>query len=173
MKREFLWTVLVNGVSHQVGCRFAGDRYELYADGVFAGEILRKSLSTMWDGMEEPIRLFGVDCLFVVLDETPDLVVDGRMIGRNRIYEAVLRRKDNRVYLGYGILLGACLLLLITGLWLVFSGRIKQVGVYNAFIVLGAALTMGLWSAKHLWQLTRSQNSSIIGQDKLEGANSK
>lgn len=169
MKREYVWNVTVSGVAHQVGCRFAGDRYELYADGVYTVEVLRDRISTMWDGMQEPVFLFGKECLFVVMDEVPDLVVDGHMVGRKRDYDKVLRQRACRPYAGYGILLGACVLLLVAVIWLLGSGRGAQTGWYSIFIALGAAVTMGAWSIKHLWRLTQAHNSPIIKQTNKEG----
>lgn len=156
MQREYVWNVTISGVAHQIGCRFAGDRYELYADGVYAVEVLRDRISTMWDGMHEPVSLFGKECIFVVLDEVPDLVIDGIMVGRKRDYEKVLRQRDRRPYVGYGVLLGSCVLLLVAVVWLLASGRGPQTGWYNVFIALGAAVTMGAWSIKHLWRLTQA-----------------
>ena len=169
MKREYVWNITIDGIAHQVGCRFAGDRYELYADGVYAVEVLRHSISTMWDGIHEPVSLFGQKCLFVVMDEVPDLVIDGVMVGRKRDYEKVLRHRACRPYVGYGSLLGACVLLLVATVWHLASGRGSQTGWYDIFIALGAAVTMGSWSVKNLWRLTRAHNSPIIKQTRKEG----
>lgn len=157
MQREYVWNVAIGGVEHQIGCRFAGDRYELYADGVYAVEVLRDRISTMWDGMQKPVSLFGKECLFVVLDEVPDLVIDGIMVGRKREYEKVLRQRARRPYVGYGVLLGSCVLLLVAVVWLLASGRGQQTGWYNIFIALGAAFTMGAWSIKNMWRLTQAR----------------
>ena len=162
MKRLYQWKVLIDGVPHRVDCKFAGDRYELYADGTYKTEVLRKCVSTMWEGMEEPVVLFGKECLFVVMDEIPDLVVDGRMLGKRCDYQKMLQRKGNRVYIGYGILLGTCILLLAAVAWIFCMDMVHQVGLYSIFIALGAAITMGLWSGKHLWRLTQEKNGSII-----------
>lgn len=160
MEREYVWNITIRGIAHQIGCRFAGDRYELYADGVYAVEVLRDRISTMWDGMQKPVSLFGKECLFVVMDEVPDLVIDGIMVRRKRSYEKVLCQRARRPYVGYGVLLGSCVLLLVAVVWLLVSGRGQQTGWYNIFIALGAAVTMGAWSVKNMWKLTQAHSSS-------------
>ena len=154
MKREFQWKVTLDGVPHRVYCRFAGDRYVLYADGVYETEILRKSAHTMWDGMEQPVTLFGKECIFVVWDEKPDVVIDGRLIGRKRNYVKAQKRRGNRIFVGYGILFGACALVFVLVMCLLFMGLGAQMGWVNVAITLAAVLTIGAWSGKQLWRLT-------------------
>ena len=156
MKREFIWKVTLHGEAHEVYCRFAGDRYILYTDGVYTAEIMRKSTSTMWNGMEEPVTVLGQDCLFVVWDEKPDLVVDGRLIGRNRSYEKSKKRKGNRIFIGYGILLGVCASGFVLVICLLCLGMGAQMGWIDVLITLAVVTTIGAWSAKQLWRLTHS-----------------
>lgn len=162
MKREYLWKVTLDGTAHEVYCRFAGDRYLLYADGVYVTEILRKSVTTMWYGMKKSITVFGKPCLFIVWDERPDLVMDGRLIGRGMDYEKALKRWSSRIYLGYGIVLAACVLLLIAVVVVLCLGMALRIGLGSILISLAASLTIGLWSGKHLWQLTHGENRPII-----------
>jgi hypothetical protein len=156
MKREFIWKVTLHGVPHEVYCRFAGDRYILYADGVYTAEIMRQSTSTMWYGMEEPVTLFGEQCLFVVWDEKPDLVIDGRLIGRKHNYEKSKKRMGNRILVGYGILLGVCVSVFVLVICLLCLGMGAQMGWIDVLITLAAVTTIGAWSAKQLWRLTHS-----------------
>lgn len=170
IKREYSWCISIDGENHKIFCRFAGDRYLIYADGVFVTKILLKNALSMCEWIQIPITLFGKECLFVMMDEmSVEFVIDGVMISTGRDYEKALRARARRSYVGYGILLGACMLLLVAVIWVIASGKGAQTGWYSIFIALGTAITMGAWSVKNLWRLTQTDNRTIIKQTPKEG----
>ena len=171
-QREHTWNVTIDGVQHEVYCRFEGNRYVLYADDDHVANVYRKSAHTMWYGMEEPVTMFGKPCIFIVWDEKPDIVVDGRIIGRGVDYEKALAKKNNRPSLGYWIIFWAGVFLLLVVAALVLT-KWRNITSWRDYIIGGtAAIWMIFWSVKNLVQLTHGENRSIIAEDKSKGANS-
>ena len=171
-KREHTWDVTVDGVEHQVYCRFEGNRYVLYADDDHVANVYRKSVHTMWQGMEEPVTMFGKPCSFIVWDEKPDIVVDGRIIGRGISYEKALKRKDSRLKIAYGAVFYSGILLLIV-LFLRLCLGLHPEDWFDAVISAVAGLWMTIWGGKNMFQLTGRKNEPIISEDKSKGASSK
>ena len=88
MGKETVWSFALDGRSITVSCEQKGNRYVLYLDDDHLTNVYRLRGKQMRYGLEEEITIGTECCLFVVLDEVPDLVVRGRMIGRNVDYAA-------------------------------------------------------------------------------------
>ncbi len=172
-KREHTWNVTIDGVQHEVYCRFEGNRYVLYADDDHVANVYRKSVHTMWQGMEEPVVMFGKPCIFIVWDEKPDIVVDGRIIGRKISYEKALKRKNNQNVIAYGVVFfSGILLLLVLTILLIFRGfNINE--WFDALISWSTGIWMTIWGGKNMFRLTGRPKMPIISEDNNKGANSK
>ncbi len=76
------WHVRIHGHKHRVTCKIEMNKYVIFVDDHHLTNIYRDSMKKMRMGFEQTLRICGQDCLFVVWDERPDLVVDGFIQGR-------------------------------------------------------------------------------------------
>lgn len=86
MGRATEWEIVLEGRTHKVSCELKGNKYILYLGDDHLTNVYRLSAKKMRYGMEEDILIGSERCKFVVWDEVPDLVVRGRMLGRNVDY---------------------------------------------------------------------------------------
>lgn len=171
MQREYTWEVTIDGAMRRIYCRFEGNRYVLYADEDHVANIYRKSVHTMWQGMEESVNICGKECLFVVWDERPDIVVDGRLVGRGIDYQKALKKKNAGFLTGYRIVFWAGVGLLAVMAVLICAGWGSAADWDDVIISIIAGVWMVIWGARNMRRLTPAKNGSIIGEDKSKGAN--
>ena len=146
MGRQYRWNLELDGIPVIVTCEQMGNKYVLYLDDDHLTNIFRLPKNQMHYGLVEDIRLGTRNCKFVVWEEIPDLVVDGRMVHRGVNFETARenrRRNMENMYLvtavfGMMILLGVFLFasfgwlneetlrgwsaMLMAGTWMVFHG---------------------------------------------------
>jgi hypothetical protein len=151
MAKEYFWDVTIDGEPHQLYCSFTGNKYVLYVDDDHIANVYRKSVATMWHGMEEPVTICGKECLFLVWDEKPDFVIDGRLIGKNIDYEKALKKKNNSLFTAYRIVFGAGLLLL-TLLVVLICMRWVTFDLHDLIICVGVGIWMTVWGGKNMIQ---------------------
>jgi hypothetical protein len=168
-KREHTWDVTIDGVQHEVYCRFEGNRYVLYADDDHVANIYRKSTHTMWQGMEEPVTICGKPCIFIVWDEKPDIVVDGRIVGRGISYEKALKKKNSGFLVGYRIFfwVGVLLVSVVAALALNRWGSIIS---WRDYIICGGTgIWMIIWSARNLTKLASGASDDESSEAEKHG----
>ena len=82
MAKEYRWEL----EGHCVRATLKGNCYVLYLDGDHFMDIHRLPKRQMRYGMEVSVTILGKPCLFVVWEEIPDLVVNGKMLHRGVDY---------------------------------------------------------------------------------------
>ena len=160
MKRRYGWDVNVNGVVHPVDCTLQGNKWVLFSGDDHIANIYR---SPGTDFFEEPVMVAGKECLFVVWDERPDLVVDGMLLDRKENYAEALERRKKGFRLTYRIIFwfGIVLLILTAGYLLLNIGS-ADVSEVIFYVISGLFFVLYGWD-KTRW-LTRPANSSIISK---------
>lgn len=157
MAKEYGWNVSVDGVAHRVDCIPTNNKYQIFVDEDFLTNVYRKSARSMVrDGLEEKISVCGKECLFLVWDETPDLVVDGVLLGRGSDYASEKEKRDKGAKTVYGIIfwIGVALLVLMGVCALLGWG--KAIGWDDVTIYTIAAIWMMLYGGRKMWRLTHS-----------------
>lgn len=157
MAKEYSWNVNVDGVAHRVDCIPTNNKYQIFVDEDFLTNVYRKSVRSMArDGLEEKISVCGKECLFLVWDETPDLVVDGVLLGRGIDYAPEKEKRDKGAKTVYGIIfwIGVALLVLMGVCALL--GWSKAIGWDDVTIYTIAAIWMMLYGGRKMWRLTHS-----------------
>lgn len=93
MGKATVWSFELDGIPITVSCEPKGNKYILYLGDDHLANVYRLSGNKMRYGLEETVTIGSERCLFVVLDEVPDLVVHDRMVNRDVDYTAF---KENR-----------------------------------------------------------------------------
>ena len=86
MGKSTVGTFELNGRPVTVSCELKGNKYVLYMGDEHLTNVYRLNAKKMRYGMAEDIIIGSERCKFVVWDEVPDLVVRGRMLGRDVDY---------------------------------------------------------------------------------------
>lgn len=157
MAKEHIWNVSVGGMSHRVSCTLANNHYQIFVDDDFLTNVYRKSFRAMArDGLEETISVCGKECLFLVWDETPDLVVDGILLGRGIDYASAKAKRDKSAKMVYAIVfwIGTALLILMGVCALL--GWSRAIGWDDVTIYTIAAIWMMIYGGRRMWRLTHS-----------------
>lgn len=97
MAKEFSWDVR----GHKLTASLKGNKYVLNLDDDYLTNVYRLHPSKMRYGLEASITVLGEKFIFVVWEEVPDLVVDGRMLHRGvdfRIARENRRRNMENMY---------------------------------------------------------------------------
>lgn len=140
MGKQITWEIKADDTLHRVTCTSAGNRYEIWADDEDLTVVYRQSVRRMYFGIEQEIELFGKKCLFVVWDERPDIVVDGRMLGKNTDYLQAREKRKLTSCKGFRITFWIGVLLIFAALVLtIVFPQIKLVGKWVR-IALGGLL---------------------------------
>lgn len=103
MAKETVWEVEVDGVPVKVTCIRKGNRYCFYLNDDHLTNIYRLPSKQMRYGMEAGIRIGAENCLFVVWDEVPDLVVRGRMLRRDVDYAKTREARRRNMEMMYTV----------------------------------------------------------------------
>ena len=157
MAKEYSWNVNVDGVAHHVDCIPTNNKYQMFVDEDFLTNVYRKSVRAMaLDGLEEKISVCGKECLFLVWDETPDLVVDGALLGRGIDYASEKEKRNKGAKTVYGIIfwIGVALMVLMGVCALL--GWSKAIGWDDVTIYTIAAIWMMIYGGRKMWRLTHS-----------------
>ena len=93
MGKTTIWEFELCGKTVTVSCERKGNKYILYLGDDHLTNVYRVNAKKMRYGLEEEITIGSERCMFVVLDETPDLVVKGRMVKRDVDYAAFKEKR--------------------------------------------------------------------------------
>lgn len=78
MAKEYTWTL----GEKEISCQESGNKYFIYEGEKFITTVYKK----MFGIIDEELTLCGITCRFVVLNEKPDLAVDGTLLGSGGNY---------------------------------------------------------------------------------------
>lgn len=93
MAKEYRWEIMVDGKNATVVCVLQGNKYRLFLNDDHISDIYRLPPKKMHYGLVEDIRIGNERCRFVVWEEIPDLVVDGKLVSRGVDFETA---RENR-----------------------------------------------------------------------------
>lgn len=103
MSKETVWNIKIDGSPAKVTCIQKGNRYILYLDDDHLTNVYRLPPKKMRYGMEEEIMIGSERCKFIVWDEIPDLVIGGRMVNRDVVYETARERRRHNMEMMYTV----------------------------------------------------------------------
>ena len=101
MAKQTVWEFTQDGASVRVTCVPKGNRYCFYLGDDHLTDVDRLPPKQMHYGMEAKIRIGTEDCLFVVWEEIPDLVVRGKLLHRNVDYAKAKEARRNNMEMMY------------------------------------------------------------------------
>ena len=84
MSKEYIWKLPTENGEKEITCEVDGNKYHIYVGDAFVKTVFKN----MSGNAEEELTLAGVPCIFVSFADKPDLVVDGKMLGSGKDYEA-------------------------------------------------------------------------------------
>ena len=153
MAKEYSWDVNINGEIHRVFCERSTNKYILYVDDTFLINVYREFVRKTQFGLETEVEICGKKCLFIVWDETPDLVVDGVMQGMNTDYEQAREKRKQGCCKGFRILfwiglLWVCAVLLVA----ILPASILDADNTVRSVWLGILLMIGGARYKRKWE---------------------
>lgn len=125
----------------------------MYLDEEHLTNVYRESVRKMQFGLETEIEICGKKCLFVVWDETPDIVIDGVMQGKKLDYEQAREKRKQSCCKGFRILfwvglIWVCAVLLAT----VLPAQIVDADKCVHLVWLGIMLMIGGARYKRKWE---------------------
>lgn len=166
MKKEHQWNVTVDGLTYLVTCTLQGNKYVLYCGDDHVANVYH---SVRTDS-EAPIVVAGKECLFVVWDERPDLVVDGMFLDRKVDYTEALETRKKGFRLTYRIIFwcGIVTFLMTVGYHLLNIGKALEFSTMRFFATAG--LFMVIYGNGKTRRLTHPHKRSIMSEDKTKGA---
>ncbi len=169
MKKEHQWNITVDGQTYCLTCILQGNRYVLYCGDDHVANVYH-SVGT---DSEAPVMVAGKECLFVVWDERPDLVVDGMFLDRKTDYAEALKSRQKAYRLMYRIIFwGGVVVLALTAFDILRSiGKEMDIIDIAADAVVGLLLV--LYGHRKTRWLTQPPERSIMSEDKTKGAKEK
>lgn len=162
MAKEIVWNVLIDGMQYRITCENTGNKYIIHCDDDFVKNIYREGAGFSADHPEEPLTIHGKDCLFVVWDGKPDLVVDGMMLGRSIDYQKALTKRIKDFGLCYRIIFCCGAALLTLGVLLLVFGS-EQMHDAHTFLIAGVFCT--IYSYLRIRRLTPKADKRIIAEE--------
>ena len=91
MSKECTWKLPTENGEKEVTCEVDGNKYHIYIGDAFVKTVFKN----MAGGADVELTIAGVPCRFVSFADKPDLVVDGKMLGSGKSYEAE-KREDGK-----------------------------------------------------------------------------
>lgn len=155
MKREYHWEVPVDGTIHRVTCTPTGNRYIIWVDDEESTVVYRLSSRKMRDGLEKKLDICGKECLLVVWDERPNLVVDGQMLGSGKNFQQEKEKRIKGILLLYqlffvlaAVLLAVVIVFFCFG-WIDKSERAGYVRymIASIWVMIGSMLGHRRWKS--------------------------
>lgn len=143
MENEHKWTVEIDDHTYQVSCVTQTSLYDVYVDGELAIRVPRKHRNDDSDS-EYDLKIGSKRCQLVVYDGSPDLCVDGILLGAQR--EMDRRENRNRILLVLG-----CMALIAGCTYSIFLWFIYQLagqpffGGYVALVFFVALIIFGVF----------------------------
>lgn len=168
MAKEYVWQLTIDGEDHRVECILAGNKYTLYVNDAFLTNVYRKTFRL--DDLELPVMICGKECLFIVWDAKPDLVMDGILLSRGVDYQQAMtkRNKDHQMVHRLVFWFGVTILVLVA-VFAVIGVMNGQVYDDMLFYTVGGWFMVIYGHDKTRW-LTHPKNSPIITEENNEGA---
>ncbi|MBQ8449179.1 MAG: hypothetical protein IJX27_09670 [Clostridia bacterium] len=139
MGKEYIWKLPTENGEKEITCQADGNKYHIYIGDAFVTSVYKN----MSGNADVELTLGGVPCRFVSFADTPDLVVDGKMIGSGKLYEAEKsRQRKNTATWAMGEIFIGIFALVIAVVWAVqqanFVSHIPAFAVSLLFIIFGA-----------------------------------
>ena len=153
MAKEYTWAV----DGHRITATFKINKYVIHVDDDHVTNVYRLPAKQMRFGMEESVTILGKTCLFIVWDEIPDLVIDGKMVRRGVDYtKAKESRRRNMIAIYTAIAVFGLIDLLGVFLYAWFGFLLMTddaIRVWSALLSAGIWMVgMGLWM-RWKWEL--------------------
>lgn len=144
MAKEYEWNTQINGESYKIQCMISNNRYILFVNDDNVATFYRKMFR---NSVDKPLTIGGQQCRFVVWDEVPDLVVDGKLLTRDCDYQPT-RQKRGKVSLICGIVMAVIGVLAILAYLILLAGG-EDVSQWR-FTVIAAVLLLisGIWEIR-------------------------
>ena len=139
MAKEYIWKLNTEAGEKEITCEADGNKYHIYLGDAFITTVYKN----MSGNADVELTLGGVPCRFVSFSDKPDLVVDGRMIGSGKLYEAEKRENNKNIatFALVEILIGVIALVAFI-VWSVsknsFLSYIPSFAIPVVFIIFGA-----------------------------------
>ena len=139
MAKEYIWKLPTENGEKEITCEADGNKYHIYIGDAFVKTVYKN----MSGNTDVELTLGGVPCRFVSFSDKPDLVVDGRMLGSGKLYEAekAENRKNLATFAICEIFVGL-LGFLFYVLWLNpkgnFTSYLPALAISLVFIIFGA-----------------------------------
>ncbi len=139
MAKEYVWKLPTENGEKEITCEADGNKYHLYIGDAFIKTVFKN----MSGNAEVEMTIAGVPCIFVSVADKPDLVVDGRMLGSGKLYEAEKREnsKNLATFALIEIFIGIAALIAFV-VWSIskenFFSYIPSFIIPIAFIIFGA-----------------------------------
>ena len=139
MSKEYVWKLPTEKGEKEITCEADGNKYHIYVGDAFVKTVYKN----MSGNAEAELTLAGVPCIFVALSDKPDLVVDGRMLGSGKLYEAEKRENNkNLATWAVGEIIVGLFALILAVVWAVqntnFVSYIPAFAIAVVIIVFGA-----------------------------------
>lgn len=122
MAKEYSWVVTADGLEHRVTCSLAGNRYQIWVDDEDLTTVYLQTGKKARYGLEQKLQIGGKTCLFVVWDQRPDLVVDGKMVQSGKDYDAEkAKRKKGMLRVSWIMFAFGIAILCFVAVWAVLA----------------------------------------------------
>lgn len=144
MAQEYVWNAEINGISYKVECVISNNRYILFVNDDNVATFYRKMFR---NSVDKPLQIGGQQCRFVVWNELPDLVVDGKLLTRNCDYQPTKRQRGKVSFMcGIGMTVIAVLAILAYVILTLAGEDMSQ----WRFTVIAAVLLLisGIWDIR-------------------------
>jgi hypothetical protein len=147
MAKEYVWKLPTEHGEKEITCEADGNKYHLYIGDAFIKTVYKN----MSGNAEVELTIAGVPCIFVSFSDKPDLVVEGRMLGSGKLYEAE-KRENGKNLATFGLIeIFIGIVALIVAVVMLFSSKDAFSGDFTyivsylpsfiipiAFIIFGA-----------------------------------
>lgn len=140
MGKEYTWTV----GEKEISCQEDGNKYFIYEGDKFITTVYKK----MFGIIDEEIELGGVTCRFVVLNEKPDVAVDGTFLdsGENYAEKKEKRRKNACAWAAAEIVISLAALAFLV-VFAIINQRVKDyVPAFAAALIFCVFGVWEMWS---------------------------
>ena len=148
MGKSYSWNFTLDGVNHHLSATLKNNRYILYLDEEHLVNVYRLPPQKMRYGLEETISILGHACLFIVWEDIPDLVIDGKMVHRGVNYAKAKEARRHNMEVMYT----ATAIFGLVALAGAFVFACFDILNEDNLRIFSALLSAGIWMVGHgLW----------------------